>query len=207
MIKNIIFDWSGVINDNRETTYLVVLEIFKKFGVPAITMDQFRKEWEQPFMLFYNKFIPNLTMDDEVEAYKEAYITILKNHEPKPYTGIVPLLKNLKENGTNLIIISSDHLLYLQKEIGLFGLEGVFDEINCDVHDKSKNLAETIQRNKFNPRETIFIGDTQHEIEAGKSANLLTGAVTWGIHSKERLTSANPDYIMDSPDDLAKLML
>ncbi|MCX6761177.1 MAG: HAD hydrolase-like protein [Candidatus Nealsonbacteria bacterium] len=29
-------------------------------------------------------------------------------------------------------------------------------------------IQETLERNNFNPEETIFIGDTTHEVEAGK---------------------------------------
>ena len=53
--KNIIFDWSGVINDNWETTLLTANKLFKHFNVPEITSEEFRREWIQPFMLFYNK--------------------------------------------------------------------------------------------------------------------------------------------------------
>jgi len=206
MIKNIIFDWSGVINDNRDTSYLVILEMLKKFNVAPITMEKFRTEWEQPYMIFYNKFIPNLTLEEETKVYKEIYTNFAKDHQPFPYPKMVDMLKKFKHNGIKLIIISSDHPEHLFKEISDFGLNGVFDEINSNVHDKSEDLVDTIQRNNFNPQETIFIGDTQHEIDAGKSANLITGAVTWGIHSRSRLESAKPDYIIDSPDELAELV-
>lgn len=206
MIKNIIFDWSGVINDNREISYLVVLEIFKKLNIPPITMEQFRNDWEQPYMLFYNKFIPYLDMNEEVRLYKEAYAKVIKDNEPKARVGMVPLLKKLKAGGIRLIIISSDHPEYLHKEIANFGLDNIFDEINSDVHDKSKDIAETVRRNNFIPNETIFIGDTQHEIDSGKSVHLLTGAVTWGIHNRKRLTAAKPDYIFDTPDELEQII-
>ena len=48
MVKNIIFDWSGVIRDSAESQLDVVNKILKKFGSREISMDEFREIWVQP---------------------------------------------------------------------------------------------------------------------------------------------------------------
>ncbi len=53
MIKNIIFDWSGVINDSTENNRLIANEILKKFGSREISLQEFRETWEQPYINFY----------------------------------------------------------------------------------------------------------------------------------------------------------
>jgi phosphoglycolate phosphatase len=48
------------------------------------------------------------------------------------------------------------------------------------------------------PSETVMIGDSSIDIEAGKAAGVTTCAVTGGYHPKEQLLAADPDLIVDN---------
>jgi len=52
MIKNVIFDWSGVINDDLVTVYKAIMAIFQKLGAKEISLEEFKREWEQPHMRY-----------------------------------------------------------------------------------------------------------------------------------------------------------
>ena len=114
--KNIVFDWSGVINDNQKTTHITVNKVLKYFGGPEVSHEEFRKEWEQPFMIFYHKYLPDLKLEEEIEAYKQIYPEVIKDYPPKPYPGIVEVVNNCNKN-KNLFMVSSDYKDYLLKEI------------------------------------------------------------------------------------------
>jgi phosphoglycolate phosphatase len=45
---------------------------------------------------------------------------------------------------------------------------------------------------------TWMVGDTVHDVEAGRAAGLATYALTWGTHDAERLRSAGADRVEDS---------
>lgn len=207
MVKNIIFDWSGVINDNTITIYKVVVKMFNELGVKEISFEEFRREWEQPYMVFYNKYLPDLTLEEEQELYKRNYKKIISENPPKTYPGLVNILKDFKGKGINMIVISSDLKETILEEINLFGLEDVFSEVNFNIHNKSQVIKEAIGRNRFNIEETIFIGDTTHEIESGKRAGILTGAVTWGFQKEDKLKSAKPDFIIHNLKELEGVVL
>ena len=70
MIKNIIFDWSGVINDSVENLLIVVNQIFAELHLNPISLMELKENWEQPYMRFYNKYAPNLTLEEEIAAYR-----------------------------------------------------------------------------------------------------------------------------------------
>ena len=53
-------------------------------------------------------------------------------------------------------------------------------------------------------KNTIMIGDSTHDIEAGKNAGVFTCAVTYGFRSKEVLSEAGPDIIIDDMGELVK---
>lgn len=207
MIKNIVFDWSGVINDDLVVVYNAAMTIFKKYGAERISLEEFKKEWEQPYMLFYNKYLPQLTKKEEDADYKVAYKKTVSKYPLRPYSHIRNTLQKFKRAGINMVIISSNPYKYLLSEIKEFRLEGLFNEVKGEVHDKTKVIHEIIKRNQFNPEETIFIGDTTHEIIAGKSANTKTAAVTWGYQNEDKLHSVYPDFIIHNLTELESSIL
>lgn len=204
MIKNIIFDWSGVINDSVKNHLCVVNEMFKELGAKEISLEEMKENWVQPYMLFYNKFLPNLTHEKEEIAYKKA---ILKCPKGKVYPGIVNLLKNFKEKGIKMVILSSDLPETLFSEMKSFGLEGVFIDVVTHIYHKLNDIQELIKRNNFKKEETIFIGDSNHEIEEGKNVGIKTGAVTWGYCTKAKLESLKPDFLINNLEELKTAIL
>src|SRR5215468_8875497 len=55
-IRSIIFDWSGVISDDLQRTYEVVMQVFRDFGKPPITLEEFRRDFEIPPVNLYRKY-------------------------------------------------------------------------------------------------------------------------------------------------------
>ena len=209
MIKNVIFDWSGVVNDDLLTVYKTIMEIFKKFGAKEISLEEFKEEWEQPYMRFYNKYgiFTKSPVEEEKAIYGAIYNSMVSECPPKSYLHIKDTLQRFKKAGINMIVISSNLRETLLSDIEKFDLQEIFNEVNSDVYDKAEDIQETIQRNNFNPKETIFIGDTAHEVEAGKSAGTKTAAVTWGYNNEDKLRAVNPDYIIHNLEELESIIL
>lgn len=203
MIKNIIFDWSGVICDNSRNVFEVSMKVFERFGAKRISFEEFRREWEQPYMIFFNKYIPDTTKEQNDRIYVEE---IIKLPRPEAFPGIKEVLKQLKESGRNLILLSSDSPVTLRQELKKFNLENIFVEIFDDIHDKTEVIDGIMEKYNFKPAETIFIGDTTHEIETGKKVNIKTGAVTWGLQYEDKLRSAKPDYLFHQVNDIIDIL-
>ena len=199
MIKNIIFDWSGVIKDSIEDHLFVVNEIFTKFGANKISLIELKENWKQPYMLFYNKYLPNLTLEQEMAAYKEA---IMKSSSPRFYSGIVDLTKDLQRQGIKMVVVSSDLSETLLPEIDSFGLNNTFLDVVTEAHDKTIVMGDLIKKHNFNKSETFVVGDSNHEIEAGQHIGIKTIAVTWGFTLEDRLITSNPDFIAHNLDEL-----
>jgi len=61
-------------------------------------------------------------------------------------------------------------------------------------------ILHVIEKIGAGPQESIIVGDSNYDIEAGKKAGIKTIAVTYGYREKEYLMSA--DYIIDRFNDL-----
>lgn len=196
MVRNIIFDWSGVIVDDLVAVHKTTMLLFRDFGVKEISIEEFKKEWEQPYLLFYKKYDISITEEREHAMFCEYYRTVISEYPSKPHAYIKETLLKFKQLGIRMIILSSSLVENINNEIERFGLHGIFEEINGDIHDKAEVIGEIMERNGFDPRETIFLGDTVHEVEAGRKAGTMTGTVTWGYQNEDKLLSSNPDFLI-----------
>lgn len=204
-IKNIIFDWHGVISDDKRAfLQCVVNNIFKEHGLKTISLKEMRKNWEAPYMRFFNKYMPDMTLEEERKSYKKAALLCPAQESCK---GMVELLHKFRSEKINMAVLSAEPKEIIEEMIIRFGLNDVFNEIVVNIHDKSKIIADLIIRNNFNVEETIFIGDSTHEVEVGRLAGIKTGAVTWGVQIENKLRSAKPDFIMNSVEDLEEVIL
>lgn len=55
------------------------------------------------------------------------------------------------------------------------------------------------------PERVLFVGDSPHDILSGRAAGVRTAGVLWGPFSRDAITTAAPDFIVDSPVQLLEL--
>lgn len=203
MFQNVIFDWSGVICDDAYAVYQADMDMFQEFGVAPITFEEFKREWEMPFMNFLHKYIPNLTMEQQSQIFPKA---IAKYNKNQLFPNVESTLEKLFDHQINLFIVSSDIGAILDM-LKFFKIENLFKEIIYNVHDKTESVKNLVQKYSLNPKETIFIGDTNHEIETSKIVGIKSGAVTWGYSPEEKLKALNPDFLIHNFSQLEEIVL
>ena len=206
-MKNIIFDWSGVVRDTVTNQMWIVNHIFKKYGVNEISTEEFRENWTQPPALFYQKYLPQGY--DEAERSKLFQKLQLEKDCPPAtsFPEVVELIHKCKENGYFLAVVSSDYPETLLPEVKAYGLENVFNEIITDANDKLPPTQKVIKENNLNIENTYFVGDSNHEIDVAKTTGIKSVAVTWGFTSEQKLRSRNPDYTANNVQELKNIIL
>ena len=206
MFKNIIFDWSGVVKDAVGAQVWVVNKIFQKFNANPVSLDELKENWIQPHMLFYNKYLPSLSKEDQDSAYK-YFITGPDYPKCVSFPGMVDFIKVLKNQGNYLAIVSSDLPESLLKEIIDYGLDNIFDDIVTNVHDKEEGVKILMEKKGLDKNNTYFIGDSNHEIEVSRSAGIKSIAVTWGFATEKNLRLENPDFMVHDIKELEEILL
>lgn len=206
-VKNIIFDWSGVVRDTVAGQLWIVNKIFEKYNINKISLEQLRENWEQPPALFYQKYLPEGYNEEErVKFFSEIQ---LDKDCPKsgPFLKVVELVHKCREAGYFLAVVSSDFSETLLPEAKEYGLEDIFNEIVTDADDKLEPVQRIIKENNLNPQNTFFIGDSNHEIDVAKKVGIRSVAVTWGFTGEQELRSKNPDYIVRDSRELEFVIL
>ncbi len=105
-----------------------------------------------------------------------------------------------------MIIISSHPHDKLIQEANEYGFYDYFQEINGSIHNKTEAISDILQKNNFDPKQTLYIGDMTHDVDAGKSAGVTTIALSSGYQSAEKLSESNPDYLISNISELNQLV-
>lgn len=208
--KTIIFDFDGTIANTLPFTFKKIAEIASKLDIKTVNhrdilieirsksyqelMKEFKLSWVKlPFI-----FSAFRKMQEELYRHLD---------EIKLFPGMRSSLLALKKSGLKLGILS----LNLKKNIDrFFDMEKltVFDFIEHErnIFGKDKVLARILNRYRLSKDEVIYIGDEVRDVEACKKAGIKIIAVTWGFHMKKYLLKSNPEYLIDQPEEMVKIL-
>ncbi len=203
MIKNILFDWSGTLIDNLTITYQATMYVFEKLGAKSISLGEYRKRFFLPYINFWKKYFPDSTKEQIGKLFREGLNT---SGDMGLYPEVKDVLKRLYDKGIKLVIMSSGSQEKIIADAKTYGVFDYFQEINGNIPDKSQVITDILQRNNFQPKESMYIGDMPHDIQAGKKGGVISVGISWGHKSKEMLEAANPDYLISNIIELEKLL-
>ncbi len=201
-MRNVIFDWSGTISDDFGVLYEIAMELFEEHGVKRVTREEFLRSYTLPYMASINRFF-NVSKEEWDSKFGKRW------HEkgfPKPFPDALETLEFLKEKGVRMCVFTSHPEDFIMREMKLyFNKKNFFISVYAGVYDKRKVIHELVKALNFIPKETLFVGDTVHDIETGKLAGVKTAAVLSGYNSEEDLRMANPDFFLEKISDLKGL--
>ena len=180
MIRNILFDFDGVILDSMPIRDHGFKEIFKDFDDDLVNklleyhnqnggLSRYVK-----IKYFYNKLLKQEILEEKITNYADNFSKIMKTELVDKRYLIADTLKFIKENYKkyNLHIVSGSdekELKYLCKELGI---DSFFQSINGSPTHKNKLVEDVLVINKYMESETILIGDSINDYEAAKTNNL-----------------------------------
>ena len=154
------------------------------------------------------------TQDEaEIQAMVETYRAYnLAHHDAmvRPYDGVVAAVLRLKQRNKQLGLVTSKLKSGALRGLRVSGLEAAFTAvIGADdvTHPKPhpEPVLKALALLDAKPEETVFIGDSRHDIECGAAAGVKTAAVLWGPFDRSHLADLAPDYWLESPADLQSL--
>jgi phosphoglycolate phosphatase len=200
---NFIFDWSGTLNDNFHLFYKVYLLFCEEFKVKPDSEDGIRMHFNNPYMLFWNHYFPDLSQEQEDVLYAKF---ILQVGQPKKYPGVTETITYLAKNNASLFVVSSDRPETLLPEAERARIQKQFKEIITSTYVKEDAIRHLVKKYNLSPQETFYVGDTSGDITSGRAAGVRTIGITWGFQPKEILKKSKPDFLIDDISELKEIL-
>lgn len=129
----------------------------------------------------------------------------------RPFDDIVSTLETLRQRGHALGVVTSKMEQFARRGLALFHLEqyfpvAVFHDDVVKHKPDPEPLLLAADRVGVAPEQVIYVGDSTHDIVAGRAAGMTTVAVLWGPFSRSLLEKARPDHLVARPDELLDLI-
>ncbi len=147
-----------------------------------------------------------------VEIYRE-YFRKTGLYENEVYPGIPEMLNTLKEAKKTLLVASSKPEEFVLTILKHFHLSDYFDFVGGAAMDETRTKKEDVVRYVLqkaqvsDPGSAIMVGDRKFDVEGARAQGIDSMAVTYGYGSLEELTASRPDYLANSPQEVASLLL
>ncbi len=147
--------------------------------------------------------------EPDIDRYTRRTHAILEaeGYDPAMFPGIADLLRTLSERHT-LVIVTSNYEHLVRQGLARNGVDGCVSLV-LDARQsgtKGEKIGHALERFRVPPRDAFMIGDTRGDIRHGRAAGVRTAGVTWGYQSRATLAKEAPDYIVDSPGELLRLV-
>ncbi len=203
--KNIIFDFDGTIADSLRSGIDLFNTIHHKYKLPFVTdedIEQFRNEGV--FALKKRLKIPFYRIPILI---KEIRMLIKGEIDAvHPFPGMPEFLRELKEQGYSLSILTSNSEENVKRFLKNHNLE-LFTDIHggSGVFNKHKKLKQFIKRLGATKANSIYVGDEVRDIVSARKLGIPMIAVSWGYNTKAILERFHPEIMVDTIEELDNL--
>jgi phosphoglycolate phosphatase len=204
MLRNIIFDWSGTLVDDLPAVWRATNHVFERAGLETLTLEKFRAEFCLPFKKFYDRYTPHIPLP-QCEEWFHGYFRQAEESVPElPHAR--EFLLCCRKRGLRLYILSTMHRDHFARQSAATGFHQFFDRVYIEIHDKRTKILELLDENNLEARETVFIGDMQHDVETARHGGVFSCAVLTGYTGLELLRASQPDLVVEHLGELRALL-
>ncbi len=208
-IKLIIFDLDGTLVDTSGDITNALNYALKPYGLRDLTVEDTIKMVGEGITRLIEKLLENERIqmrDTVIKRFLDYYSEHLVD-----FSTLYPHVRETLEklNDYKKAVISNKREYLSTRLLDKLELLKYFDlVVGSDTTSERKPSAIPViyvfTKLGVNPDESIIVGDSNYDIEAGKKAGLKTVAVTYGYRGRQYLIDA--DYIIDSMKDLLTLL-
>ncbi|MFH1173873.1 MAG: HAD-IA family hydrolase [archaeon] len=201
MLKAVIFDFDGTLIQNLPLLVEVLNDYGKEHGIHIDDVEQHR-----------NKTLQELIKEMGLPFHRIALLARRMKKEVRAKTSTTPFVPGMKsamealakEFKIGIVTANTEEnvKIILERE----QLHADFIYANSTILGKNRLLNKLLREQQLTPADVIYVGDEVRDVEACKRAKLHIIAVTWGYNAREILESYQADYVVDSPDDLLRII-
>lgn len=210
----VIFDFDGTIADTGRGIFASVQAALQEIGRPQLSEEVVRTFIGPPIQESFSVHCG--LAGDELEAVVAAYRRIYSAtgiHELDVYAGVLDLLQTLHANGILLAVGSSKPQPFIEHLVEHLGLSAcITAPCGASLHefhaDKTGILLRAMaQMEVTDPARVLMVGDRKYDIEGAKGAGLQSVGILWGYGTREELTAAGADFLIEAPAELLALVI
>lgn len=126
----------------------------------------------------------------------------------QPFEGMPELLEQLKAEGHDLYLLSSNNLRNIKSFLRVHKLDTYFIDMfgSVGLFSKAPALRRMLRKHNIAIENAVYVGDELRDAEAAQSINMKIISVSWGFARLQDLKDQKPTALAHTPAELAKLL-
>ncbi len=206
-----IFDLDGTILNTLADLANAANHVCSLHGWPTFPVDAYRYKVGNGMVKLVERIIPaeylgDQRMFDRVFAEFYTYYDEHKEDHTAPYPGIHDALDQLRAAGLALVVLTNkDHAAAVPLVQHFFGDRFAFIQGRVDAFPPKPAAPITLHAMAAAgapAQSTLYVGDSNVDVQTGHNAGLPVVGVTWGFRGREELERAGADFIAEAPQDI-----
>lgn len=211
-ITTVLFDLDGTLINTIELILSSYRYTVEAHGFDPVSDELWMKHLGIPLRVQFRHFTDDT---DVIQAMIATYVSHNKDYHDRMvrrYPGVREAVEALHGDGMRLGVVTSKMHGGLERGLAAGGYDGLFDVlIGADDVQNPKPHPEPVlmalERLGREPGEAVFVGDSTHDMAAGRAAGVQTAAAMWGPFTRKDLEPHAPDFWLAEPEDLRQFGL
>ena len=214
--KVAVFDLDGTLLDTTRDLALAVNHTLAAFGMPELSPEQVIAYTGNGIVRLMEQSVPAGTPRDvweqAFEEFKRYYGAHALDHT-LPYAGVPECVAALRAAGMAVAVVSNKADFAVQEIIDA-RMPGCFDAVlgECEARGIRRKPAPdmvlaVLEQLGAGHDGLIYIGDSEVDVACARACGCPCVSVSWGFRSREELVAAGATRIVDTPDELQRVLL
>ena len=201
----IIFDYDGVLADTLDDLIQFGQQACDQLGVNHIVTKDDLGNLEVMSFATYGRAcqVPEHLVDEFVKISLNLFAE--KKSPPAIFAGMSEVIQYFSSQH-KLAIVTTNSSQNVNLFLAQHGLSDLFHAVYGVDTTGSKAQKISVARERFGEESIFMIGDALSDVRAAKEAGVTSIAVTWGHQSVETLLRGEPEYVVESPRQLIKIV-
>jgi pyrophosphatase PpaX len=210
-IQTVLFDLDGTLIDSIRLILDSYHHTLATHGIPPRTDDHWLRGVGTPLSVQFAEWRDDLEKLEAMVATYREYNLAHHDRMVTVYPGVAAALGAIRAAGRRTGLVTSKNRQGAVRGLTLVRLEAMMDVLVCaDEVTNPKPHPEPVEKAVAllgaDPGTTVYVGDSIHDMVSGRAAGVRTAAALWGPFGREHLELASPDYWLETPADLVRLL-
>lgn len=213
MYKYVLFDLDGTLTDSKEGIIKSVAYALTRMGETTEgRLDQHVVVGPPLLMTFEKTYGFSVEKSKKVYAYfQERYSTVGK-FENRAFDGIVPMLKELREQGVHSYVATSKPQVHAEAICQKFGIAPYVDAIAGPAVGSRDTKTDVMKRildgiGPDNKNRAVMVGDRKFDVIGARDTGIPIILVGFGYGTAAERLAVPPDMFVRTVDELKDCIL
>lgn len=211
--ETFIFDLDGTLLDTLGDLHASTNFALRTFGYPERTLCEIRSFVGNGIGKLIERALPTGTSNSDYNAVLDCFKTYYGancNNMTKAYDGIYKLLDALKSSGAKIAVVSnkvdSAVIELCARYFGSYFDVAIGEKQGIRRKPAPDSVFAAMQMLGASKETTVYIGDSEVDVQTAQNAGIDLIAVSWGFRDREMLAGMGNFHIADTPQELFELI-